>query len=164
MNIVLSGMPGCGKTTVSEILAKKLGFEAVDTDALIEEEHGEISTIFAEHGESYFRNLETEAVKRVAALDGAVIATGGGCLLRPENVELLKTSGKIFYLKTEVAELVDRLKGDGTRPLLQGGLEKRLKKLYAERAGVYERAADYVVGAAGLSADGVAQKITELIL
>ncbi|MDE6504336.1 MAG: shikimate kinase, partial [Clostridia bacterium] len=119
MNIILAGMPASGKTTVSKELGKILGCKVVDTDALIVEKYGEINGIFQAFGEEYFRDKETETVKEVCTLENAVISLGGGCLLRQKNVELLKNSGKIIYLKTTLETLIERAKGDTSRPLLK---------------------------------------------
>lgn len=161
MNIVLAGMPASGKTTVSEAL-ERLGKKVLDTDAEIVKEHGEISRIFADYGEEYFRGLETRTVERLCGLNGVVIATGGGCLMRSENISLLKRNGKIVYLRARPETLLQRVKNDTTRPLLQGGAEEKLKKLYKERAPVFERAADFIIDADGLSPEQIAQRITEL--
>ena len=163
MNIILAGMPGSGKTTVSKCLAELGGYKLIDTDALIVEEHGEISHIFAEHGEEYFRDLETGAVKRACAIDNAVVATGGGCLLRGKNVRLFKNSGKIVYLRAGISTLLKRLEGDTTRPLLKGDAEEKLRGLFAARAHIYENAADFAVDTDDLSPEEVAKKILELI-
>lgn len=163
MNIVLTGMSGCGKTTVAQVF-KSSGKTVADTDCLIEKRHGKISEIFARSGERYFRDLETRAVKEVSALDGVVIATGGGCVLRAENVELLKANGKIFYLRARTDTLIKRLEGDTARPLLQGGVRDRIIKLYYERAQIYENSADYVIDTDELTPEETANKITELII
>ena len=160
MNIILAGMPGCGKTTVAEVFEKR-GATVLDTDALIVARYGQINSIFAEHGEEYFRNAETQAVKDVCGLDGVVIATGGGCPLRSENVRLLKTNGKIVYLKTGVETLLKRVEGNTDRPLLAGQTRARLEKLLSERRSVYESAADITVETDGLTPQAVADKITE---
>lgn len=163
MNIVLAGMPGSGKTTISQTLAKKLGCAVLDTDALIVEEHGAIPEIFSRYGEDRFRELETEAVKKACGFDGAVIATGGGCLMRERNVLLFRKNGKIIYLRAAVPTLVSRLEGDTSRPLLAGGTEKRLKELFAARAEIYEKTADFSVDTDNLAPEEVAEKILELI-
>ena len=163
MNIVLIGMPASGKTTVAAALAKDLGLKVLDTDALIVEKHGEINKIFKKFGEEYFRNLESEAVKEVVENTNAVISTGGGCPLRKENVLALKKSGKIIFLRTSITELIRRTEGDGTRPLLKGEREERLKSLLSVRTPVYEEAADFTVDTDGLTPEEIAKKITEFI-
>ncbi len=163
MNIVLAGMPGCGKTTVGAALSKKLGWKLIDTDALVVEKYGNISDIFATRGEEYFRKLECGAAEYAAAQNDAVISTGGGCLINDRNVNTFRRHGKIIYLKTEIAELLRRLKDDDTRPLLKGDAEANLKNLYARRAHIYEQAADYTLSTDGLSPDAIAQKIMEII-
>ena len=163
MNIVLIGMPASGKTTVAAALSKTLGLKVLDTDALIVEKHGEINKIFEKFGEEYFRDLESEAVQEVAKNTNAVISTGGGCPLRKENVLALKKTGKIIFLRTSVSELILRTEGDGTRPLLKGEREERLKSLLAVRTPVYEEAADYTVDTDGLTPEDIAKKITEFI-
>ena len=103
--------------------------------------------------------LETETVRALSGLDGVVIATGGGCVLRAENVRLLKSKGKIIYLKTLPETLLRRVGAGSGRPLLSGDAEGKLFRLYAERAPVYEAAADFTVETDGLSPE----KITEIL-
>lgn len=163
MNIVLAGMPGCGKTTVGTVLSHILGRRFIDTDAVITQKHGDISAIFDRFGEEYFRGLECAAVKEAASMESVVISTGGGCLANGKNVAELRKSGKIIYLKTGISELLRRLSGDTTRPLLRGDAEKNLNDLYARRAKTYESAADFTVCTDGLPPERVAEKILELI-
>ncbi|MDE5722294.1 MAG: shikimate kinase [Clostridia bacterium] len=162
MNIVLTGMPASGKTSVAKEL-EKLGKTVCDTDAEIVNRHGSISSIFKNHGEEYFRNLETAEVKRLSQKHGVVIATGGGCIMRQENVKLLRASGKIVYLRTGLETLYNRAKGNTSRPLLSGDTHEKLKKLYDERTPVYERNADIIIDTDGLKPEEIARKITELI-
>lgn len=164
MNIVLAGMPGCGKSTVARILGKKLGFRVVDTDELIVEKYGAISDIFEKFGEECFRNFETQVVKDIASYDNCVVSTGGGCLLREENRTLFKSCGKIVFLRTQLATLSQRLAGDTTRPLLKGDMQSRLHKLMEERAPIYENSADIVIDTDTLTPEEAADKITELTL
>lgn len=163
MNIILSGMPASGKTTVSKKLSELSGFEILDTDAEIVKKYGVISDIFKTHGEEYFRKLESEQVKIAAAMTDKIIATGGGCLLREENVVEFKKSGKIVYLKASIETLLNRLEGDTTRPLLYGDKEGNLRRLFRERAAIYEGSADFSVETDGLTPTQIAEKILELM-
>lgn len=158
--VILIGMPGSGKSTVTDLYARKYGEEVWDTDCLITARHGDISEIFANYGEEYFRDLETEAVGYICdnACD-AFIATGGGLVLRDENVRLFKKIGKIVYLRTRLDTLAARLEGDTSRPLLQGGARQRLESLYRARTPIYERAADIIVDTDGLTSEEVLGEI-----
>lgn len=163
MNIVLVGMSGSGKTTVSLVLSKLSGMERIDCDEQIELKYGKISKIFEEHGEEYFRNLETEIVKKFSCRHSAIISTGGGCLLRQGNAELLKTNGKIVYLRTSLNEIERRLKGDESRPLLSGDIKGKLKEMLAARESIYSANADIIIDTDGLSAEEVAEAIWEKV-
>ena len=161
MNIVLCGMMGSGKTTVAAEFGK-LGYKVIDTDAQIVERYGSIDKIFSEHGEEYFRDVETQVVKEVMQnYDSAVISLGGGCVLRQENVKNLKAGGKIFYLRAKAETLIKRLKGDTTRPLLKGGLEERVRSILAVRSGIYEGVADFIIDTDELSPAEIAMKIRD---
>ena len=147
MNLVLCGMMGCGKTTVGRLLAKSLQWEWADTDEYIVSRYGDISGIFEKKGVSHFRELETEAVKMLTQKDRLVISTGGGILLRKENISLLKKNGRMIYLRAKKETLAARLQDNDSRPLLQTkeSLDEKLTRLLEERAGLYEGAADVVV-------------------
>ena len=159
MNIVLCGMMGCGKTSVAAEL-QKLGYECVDTDALIVERFGNINDIFAEHGEAYFRGLEAQITAEVAEkYTNAVISLGGGCVLRDENVKNLKASGRIFYLRATAETIIKRLQGDTTRPLLKGGLEEKVNSILSARAHVYESVADFIIDTDDKNCEQIAKLI-----
>ena len=162
MNIVLCGMMGCGKSTVAAELCELTGMEHADTDAEIVKAHGRIADIFQTFGEPRFREIEREVTAKVASRDGLVISTGGGCVLDPVNVRSLKANGRIVFLRTSAAELVRRLKGDSERPLLAGGVEKRVNELLPLRTPAYLSAADVVVDTDGLSPKDVAKKVAAL--
>ena len=165
MNVVLCGMMGCGKSTVAERFSQLFGAPSVDTDKIIEERFGSINGIFAAHGEAYFRDIEAEITAETSKkYSNAVISLGGGCVLRSENVKNLKATGKIFYLRAQAQTLIERLKGDTSRPLLRGGLEERVDKILAERSQVYESVADFIIDTDGLTPTEIAQKIKEAIL
>jgi len=156
-NIVLIGMPASGKSSVGTILAEKLGREFVDTDARIVEKTGErIPAIFDKYGEAYFRDLESEAVKEVSARTGIVIATGGGAILRPANVDALRQNGRLFWLDRPLAELVPT----DDRPL--GNSVEALKKRYEERNPLYRAAADERIADTRSAAESAA-RILEMI-
>lgn len=130
-NIVLVGMPSSGKTTVGKLLAEELGREFVDTDELIVSKYGDIAAIFQEKGESGFRVIESEVIKEVAALQGKVIATGGGAVLNKKNIDLLKLNGKIYFLDRPLESLI----ATDDRPLSRD--KEMLEKRYSERYEIY---------------------------
>ena len=119
-NIVLTGFMGAGKSSVGNRLAEKLGLEVIDTDDVIEEKSGmKISEIFSGFGEARFRELESEAVRRVSKLKSHVIITGGGVVLNPENITALRKNGIIVYLHASPETIYQRVKNETHRPLLQ---------------------------------------------
>ena len=105
MNLILCGMMGSGKTTVSLALSKLLGWERLDTDERIVDRYGNITDIFEKQGEGYFRELETQICAELSQKDRLVISTGGGLVLRKENVELLKKNGVLVYLRAGIPTL-----------------------------------------------------------
>ena len=154
-NIVLIGMPGCGKTTIGKKLAEITGREFFDADEIIEkEEKTTIAEIFAKKGEKYFRAREKETVKRLSLLTGKVIATGGGSITDRENADYLSRNGVFVWIKRDLSLLCS----DG-RPLLSDDKEER-ERLFSERKPVYERTADIAVDN-NLSVEAVAKVIAE---
>ena len=138
-NIVLVGMPGCGKSTIAELLAKELGREVVDTDAEIEKMEGKpIPQIFADFGEPYFRAKESLVISTVAKKSGIIIATGGGSVISDTNRQNLGQNGYFVFIERDINSL--STKG---RPLSKD--IETLKKMYAERYPYYKSAADLVV-------------------
>lgn len=135
-NIVLIGMPGSGKTTVGKILAEKLGRDFIDTDEEIIKKHGDISAIFEAQGESGFRTIEAAVIKEVAALQSKVIATGGGAILKEENIDYLKQNGKVYFLDRPLEQMV----ATPGRPLSQ--TSEMLEKRYNERYETYLKCCD----------------------
>ncbi|MBR6594142.1 MAG: shikimate dehydrogenase [Clostridia bacterium] len=136
-NIVLIGMPASGKSTVGALLAARLGRALVDTDALVVEHAGmDIPTIFEREGEASFRDRETEGVKEAGLMSGAVIATGGGAVLREENVSALKQNGRLYFLDRPL----DMLMPTEDRPLSRS--RETLERRYKERYGIYSSVAD----------------------
>ena len=138
-NIILSGMPASGKSTVGRIIAGQTGREFIDTDSLIVGREGEISRIFAEKGERYFRDLETKVIRELAPLSGKVISLGGGAILRPENVSALRQNGEIFFIDRSLEYLTPT----ADRPLADEA--EKMKRLYDARIDTYMSTADYII-------------------
>lgn len=118
-NIVLTGFMGTGKTTAGLLVSKKLGREFIDIDQLIEAgEKMSISGIFKKNGETFFRDIETRYIKEVSLLLGKVISTGGGAVLRKENMDCLRGNGIIICLKASAETVLRNISGNMDRPLL----------------------------------------------
>ncbi len=155
-NLILIGMPGCGKSSVGRALAGLTGRKFMDSDVTLQEMTGMFpADIIREQGEAAFRGQETEALRQLGKESGLVIATGGGCVTRPENYPLLHQNGKIIWLQRDL----ELLPTDG-RPLSQQG---SLEKLYEMRKALYERFADYVVNNDAGSPAETARKILEAL-
>lgn len=137
-NVILIGMPGCGKSTVGKMLAQQIGKQFIDADEEIVKAAGmTIPEIFEKEGEDGFRKWETKILRQLGQRSGLVIATGGGCVTREENYPLLHQNGTIYWLKRDISSLPT----DG-RPLSQAN---RLEQMYRVREPLYARFADYVV-------------------
>lgn len=161
-NIILIGYMGAGKTSVGEMLARYAGKTLIDTDWLIEAAAGmDIPRIFETVGEAEFRRLETEVLTGLLdTADGDIISTGGGLPLREENRGILKKLGTVIYLQVEPQTVLERLKGDQTRPLLQAeDVEARVKSMLAERGPIYGSAAHRTVSVDGRTPEEIAGEI-----
>lgn len=155
-NIILIGMPGCGKSTVGQRLAAKLAREFLDTDDMVTEREGRsIPDIFADNGEGYFREAEREAVADAGKRSGVVIAVGGGAVLRDENRRALRQNGVIVHIDRPLESLE---LGDG-RPLSPSF--EALQKMYPLRTPIYESFRDILVHGGG-SADDTAEEIKKI--
>lgn len=160
-NIVLIGFMGSGKSTISRALSKVFAMDVIEMDQVIADREGmSISEIFEVHGEEYFRNLETELLRELQSRKGVVISCGGGVPMRDENVVEMKKNGKVILLTASPETILDRVKNNHDRPLLENNknvdfiaelMEKRRKK--------YEAAADIVIRTDGKSEFEICEEI-----
>jgi len=140
-SLVIVGFMGTGKTTVSRLLAERLGWEVKDTDAEIEKAAGKpIPRIFEEDGETAFRDWESRVLKEALSADRRIVSTGGGAVLREENRREMLERGWVVALTADRDTLVRRVSGaaEGTRPLLAGDAEERVAKLLESRRHAYD--------------------------
>lgn len=152
-NIILVGMPGCGKTTIGTALAKALHREFLDADAILEERAGRpITEIIPQDGENAFRAMESAVLLDLGKQSGLVIATGGGCVTRPENYPSLHRNGTVVWLKRPIADLPTE-----GRPLSKAG---HLEEMYRKRAPMYEAFSDFSVENTG-TPEKVAREILD---
>lgn len=162
MNVVLIGYRGTGKTTVGKAVAARLGCELLSTDAEIVKSAGQtIPQIVEQHGWEYFRDLETKMCQELANKDGLVLDTGGGAILRPQNVDMLKRTGKLFWLTASVETIARRIGSDTQRPSLTGtkSFIDEIQDVLRERTPKYQAAADHVIETEGRSVSQVTDEI-----
>lgn len=162
MHLSLVGLPGSGKSTIGRYLARQLGWDFLDTDHVIEQRLGcSIKAYFSSHGETAFRDMEAQVLAELLQQPQArVLATGGGAILRPENRQMLRTHSTVFYLQASPEDIARRLRGDTTRPLMQGEDPlKRLRQLLEVRGVLYQQTAHYVVDTMRQNTAQVARKI-----
>lgn len=163
-NIVLVGFMGTGKTTIATKLANRLGLQYVSTDSEIEKrEKRTINEIFTKEGEDYFRDVESEVVRELSGREGLVIDTGGGVVIREENLANLKMNGIVVCLTANEDVVMERTKKYKHRPLLNVEDPKlRIKALLAKRAPLYAKA-DHCVDTGKLTVRQVLEKIVEIV-
>ena len=160
-NIFLTGFMGCGKSTIARMLSEKLGVAQVEMDELIVQEQGmPITEIFEKYGEAHFRDIETDLVRRLQARDGVVVSCGGGAVLREENRRLMKESGVIIWLTAKPETILERVKGNTDRPILNGNMNvEYIIALMEKRHDCYEAAADFAVETDGKNSDVICAEI-----
>ena len=159
-NIVLVGFMGTGKTSVANILARNTGMPMIDMDAVIETRAGKpISRIFAEEGESAFRQYEQGLAAELSTPQGCIISTGGGIVKDPGNIRLLQKGGLVVCLNAGVDEILRRVEHDATRPLLQTPDRRaKVESLLAERAPLYA-AIPFQINTRGRTVESIADEI-----
>lgn len=161
--IILTGFMGAGKTTVGEILSELTALPQIDIDSEIIAEQGcPVSDIFEQKGEQGFRDLEHQKLKEVLQKK-AIISTGGGIVLRPENREVLKNFSPVIYLKTDPAIFLERLEGDTTRPLVQEKTPAEIRAIFEPRIQLYEETADFIIETDELNQAEVAAAILKVL-
>ena len=162
-NLTLTGMMGVGKSTVGKKLAKKLNYDFIDIDKLIEIKEGtSINLIFKNKSENYFRKLECEVTLQVLKKNNTVISLGGGAFLNKSIRENVKKKSISFWLDVDADELIERLKKSKKRPLLyKKNLNDTIKKLYFERKKIYNEA-DYRVKCSSLKSHEIIDKLLKL--
>jgi len=160
-SIVLIGMMGAGKSSVGRALEQRTGLARLDTDEAVAAQFGtSISEIFERHGEQKFRDAETEILRKFAPDRATIIVTGGGIVLRPENIDYLRRLGTIVWLNGDEATLFDRASRRNTRPLLQKENPRTVfSELYAKRRPLYEAAADLEIETSNFDHDQIAEAI-----
>lgn len=162
-NVFLIGPMGAGKTTVGSMLAKAMGREFLDSDAVLQERTGvTVSEIFEHEGEQGFRRREREVIAELVERKNIVLATGGGAVLDADNRRLLASRGTVIYLRVPLEAQLQHLRADRTRPLLQdGNPEEVLKRLSLEREPLYRELSDYQVNMDGLTVRAACENIVE---
>jgi shikimate kinase len=166
MNIVLIGYRGTGKSTVGKLLAARLGRELVSTDAeIIRRANRTIPEIVTQEGWEYFRNLESDICRELASRDKLVIDTGGGAILRAQNVEALKKNGTVFWLTASVETIGKRIGGDNQRPSLTGAKSfvDEIQEVLRERTPNYQAAADYTIATDDRSVNQLVETLLALV-
>jgi shikimate kinase len=166
MNIVLIGYRGTGKSTVAKILGQRLGWKIMSTDKEIVKEAGQsIPKIVEQFGWDHFRELETQMCRKLQEQTDLVIDTGGGLILKEENVNILKANGTIFWLTAEVSTIVKRISGDTQRPSLSGtkSFLEEIEDILKERTPKYQAAATHIISTDQTSPDKIADSILSLI-
>ncbi len=160
-NIYLIGLMGAGKTTIGRQLAKVLHLPFYDSDKAIEELTGvDIPTIFEYEGEEGFRVREQTMIKELTQLNGIILATGGGVIIKEANRQRLKENGFVVYLQCSVDKILQRTKRDTQRPLLQTDTpRKKIETLFSEREAFYLSCADFKIETSAMQSKMVVQKI-----
>ena len=164
-NIFIIGSMGSGKTSIGKMLAKENNLSFLDTDHEIIRSCGySIPDIFVEFGEEHFRNLETEQLRKMNALENHVISTGGGIILKNDNRKLMKELGIIIFLDINISSQVDRVKNRKNRPLLNDqNLKDNLLSLKKTRDPIYKKISNYIIDVSGKEREQIINEIQKII-
>lgn len=160
-NVILVGMPACGKSTIGVVLAKTMNKGFVDTDLLIQQKEGRtLQNIINEHGNDYFHHVE-EGVLLDLNVSNFVVATGGSAIYFDRAMEHLKENGRIVYIKVSLETILERLNNIKTRGVTLGK-GQTIADLYRQRIPLYEKHADVVIEAGNLTIEEIVEKIIEV--
>ncbi len=166
MNIVLIGYRGTGKSTMGRQLAARLGRALVSTDEeIVKRAQRTIPEIVSREGWDYFRDLESEICSEIASRDQLVVDTGGGAILRAQNVEALKANGTVFWLTASVETIARRIGSGNQRPSLTGtkSFVDEIQDVLRERTPKYQAAADHIIVTDGLSTNQLVETVLALV-
>ena len=163
--LYLIGFMGSGKSTVSRHMSRALNVPKIEMDEVLAERAGKpITQIFAEDGEEVFRRMETALLREIGAGEPALVSCGGGVVLRPENVEIMKATGTILMLSATPQTIFQRVRYSTKRPILNGNMNVEfIAELMAKRDPAYRAAADVTVSIDGKTSDVVARELVERI-
>ena len=167
MNIVLIGYRGTGKSTVAEILGRRLSMRVVGMeDEIIRRAGKNIPEIVDESGWDHFRDMESKIAADLGAEDGLIIDAGGGVIVRPQNIDSLKKNGIVFWLVADKRTIVERIRDDIQRPSLSGSKSfvDEIAEILAERTPKYKAAADHTIDTVRSTPDEAAQTIADIFL
>lgn len=166
MNIFFIGYRGTGKSTVAAILGQRLGRRVISTDEeIVKETKQSIPQLIEQFGWDHFRGLETQMCQKLTGQDNLVIDTGGGLILKEENVRMLKENGKIFWLTAEVPTIASRISGDTQRPSLSGtkSFVEEIEEILEIRKPHYQAAADHIIPTDQVSPEQIAETVLSRI-
>ena len=160
-NMFLIGFMGAGKSTIAKLLSEKLDMPLIEMDERIVEEQGmPITEIFEKYGEPHFRDIETRLVETIGKGNGAIVSCGGGVVVRPENVRMMKESGKIVFLTATPETIFERVRYGKDRPILNGNMNvEYIKGLMEKRRDAYESAADFFVATDDKTQETICEEI-----
>lgn len=161
MNIFLIGFMGAGKSTIAKMLQNRLHMELVEMDERIVKEQGmPITEIFEKYGEAHFRDIESELVHTIGREGNTIVSCGGGVVIRQENTQEMKHSGKIIYLTADPETIFERVRYSKERPILNGNMNvEYIAQLMEKRRALYESAADLAVATDGKTKNEICEEI-----
>lgn len=162
-NIFLIGFMGAGKSTIARTLVRELGCPLVEMDERIVQEQGmSINDIFAQYGEEHFRDIESKLIQDLGKQEASVISCGGGVVVRPQNTEYMKQSGRIVFLSATPETVYERVKNSNDRPILNGHMNvEYIAQLMEKRRSLYEEAADFIVATDKKTREEICQEILD---